>query len=81
MTVNLYLNDVLKDTRTVTLSQQGDSVTLTWPGLHSVTISLANGKRHHACISCDRKNRRVQIDASKIRAGRGAARRQNGSAY
>lgn len=42
MTVNLYLNDVLKDTRTVTLSQQGDSVTLTWPGLHSVTISLAN---------------------------------------
>ena len=42
MTVNLYLNDVLKDTRTVTLSQQGDSVTLTWPGLHSVTITLAS---------------------------------------
>ena len=42
MTVNLYLNDVLKDTRTVTLSQQGDSVTLTWPGLHSVTITLVS---------------------------------------
>ena len=42
MTVNLYLNDVLKDTRTVTLSQQGDSVTLTWPSLHSVTITLAS---------------------------------------
>ena len=42
MTINLYLNDVLKDTQTVSLAQQGDSVALIWPGLHSAKITLVS---------------------------------------